>query len=88
MSEIFYGKDIGYADAISGVIDDHHLQINWIKKPNYTMMLITTNGTLGRSGNDSKWCVNGEAVQLKYLEIVWNYYAYQHDIDDQNNDKK
>ena len=70
MKENFYVKEVGYADAISGVIDDQHLQINGMKEMNYTMILMKTNGNLERSGNERKLRVNREAVRFKYIEII------------------
>ena len=49
------------------------------------MMLMTTYGSLERSGHDRKWRVNRETVRLKYTDIVWNHYIYQHCVDYQNN---
>ena len=53
------GKEVGYADAISGVIDGQHFHITRMKEPDYTMILMTTYGTLEISGNDIKWRING-----------------------------
>ena len=59
-----------------------------MKDPNYTMMLTTKNSTLKRIGSERKWRINGEAVQFNYLEIVWNQYTHQNDIDDHDNHQK
>ena len=88
MKEYFDGKKVGYDDAISGVIADQHFHIGGMKDPNYTMMLTTKNSTLKRIGSEIKWRINGEAVQFNYLEIVWNQYNHQNDIDDHDNHQK
>ena len=46
------GKELGYADTTTGVIDGQHFHIYGMKDPNYTMTLITTYGTLEISVND------------------------------------
>ena len=85
MKEHFSGKAVGYDDAIYGLIDGEHFYIHGMKEPDFAMVLITIYCTLGRSGNEIKWCVNGEAVQFKYPEIVQNHYTYRHAVDDSNN---
>ena len=67
--DYFYGKEVGYADEISGIIDDQNFHIHGMKETDYTMMLMTTYGTLERSGSEIKCRVNEETVQLKYPEI-------------------
>ena len=53
------GKEVGYDDAISRLIDGQHFRIYGMKEPYYTMILMTTYGTLEISGNDRKWRING-----------------------------
>ena len=62
--EHFYGKEVGYADEISGIIDDQNFHIHRMKDTDYTMMLMTTYGTLERSGSEIKCRVKEETVQL------------------------
>ena len=38
--ENFDGKEVGYNDSISEVIDGHHFHIHGIEEPDYTMMLM------------------------------------------------
>ena len=64
------GKEVGYADVITGVISVQNFHINGTKEKYYTMMFMTTYDTLDRSGNDRKRYINRETVQLKYPYIV------------------
>ena len=79
------GKELGYADTTTGVIDGQHFNIHGKKEPYYTMMLMTTYGTLESSGNERKWRSNGETVRSKYPEIVRNHYICRHAVDDRKN---
>ena len=74
--EKIYGKEVGYANSISGVSDVHHFNIHGMKNVDYIMTLITTYGILERSGNETKRSVNGETVRFKYPYIVWNHSTY------------
>ena len=48
----FSGMEVGYADAISGVIDGQHFHTHGMKEPYYTMMFMTTYGTMERSDKE------------------------------------
>ena len=76
VKEHFYGKDLGYADAIAVVIDCQHLHINVSKDQYYTVMLMKTHVPLKRSDNGRKWRVNREMVRFNYPEIICNHYTY------------
>ena len=82
------GKYVCYADVIYGVIDGQHFHIHGINEINYTMMLMKKYGTLERSFNERKRCINGETLPLKYLDIFWNQYTYRHDFENHNNCRK
>ena len=78
-------NELGYDDAIYGVIGIQHFHINATKETYYTMTFMTTYGTLERSGNKRKRRVNVDTVWFRYLDIFWNHYTYQHYVDDHNN---
>ena len=85
VKEQFSGKEVGYDDAISRVIYGQKFHMHGMKEPYYTMMLMTTYGTLNRTGNERKKHFNGETVRFKYPDIVQNHYTYQHNVDNKNN---
>ena len=66
MNYHFYGKGVGYSDAISGVIYGQQFHIHGMKEPDFTMVVMATYVLLERSGNDIKRRVNGETVLFKY----------------------
>ena len=39
-------KEVGVVDARKGRLDDVTIQLHWLKEPNYTMMLMSSCGTL------------------------------------------
>ena len=50
--EHFKDKQVGFADALPGMLDGIPVYIFGMKEPDYTMMLMATYGTLGRKGDE------------------------------------
>ena len=48
----FKDKQVGFADALPGMLDGIPVYIFGMKEPDYTMMLMATYGTLGRKGDE------------------------------------
>ena len=72
----FANKEIGFADAIKGTMDGISFYIHAMKEPDYTMILMSTYGTLTQMG-DMKKQHNTEnrvkkVAQFKYPEVVFN----------------
>ena len=49
--EHFKDKQVGFADALPGMLDGIPVYIFGMKEPDYTMMLMATYGMLGRKGD-------------------------------------
>ena len=60
MKEHFAGEEVGYSDAISGVIYGQHFHIHGMKDPDYTTMLMTTYCAWERNGSGRKQHVTGQ----------------------------
>jgi len=84
----FERKDVGYCNAKRGSLDNVDYYIYGMKEPDYTMMLMSTYGTLNRNGRTTKrvWKENGvqQRVIFNYPEVVHNHYTYRHLVDDHN----
>ena len=50
VKEHFKEKEIGTSDAHVGKLDGVHFEIHAMKEPDYTMMMMTTYGTLEKKG--------------------------------------
>ena len=86
--EHFKNKDIGYVDALPGVLDDIPFHIFGMKEPNYVMQIMSTYGMNEQDGDMKKraYKVHGKSRQtaFQYPEVVHNHYRYRHVVDDHN----
>ena len=67
--EHFKDKQVGFADALPGMLDGIPVYIFGMKEPNYTMMLMATYGMLGRKGDEKTrtYTVGGGGGELSSL---------------------
>ena len=83
----FQDKEIGALDALQGELDNVKFHIVGMKEPDYVMMIMTTNGTLGEFGDKKRhYIVNGvkHVTTFSYPEVVYNHYCYWDVIDNHN----
>ena len=81
----FLDKKVGEVDAIKGQLDDVTIKRHCLKVPNYTMMLMSSYGTLEwtyeektRNYQESNQNI---VKKIKYPELAYNYYQYRDSID-------
>jgi hypothetical protein len=86
----FVDKEVGDADALPGTLDGQKFHIFAMKEPDYTMMLMSTYGSLNEmaKGDTARTWTNsaGETVtqRFKYREPFFNHFKFCHGIDDHN----
>ena len=85
----FKDVDVGTADSISGTLRGISFNVMGLKEPPYVMMMMTTYGTLERSGRMTERSIgpigNRTKVKFKYPEVFGNHFKYRHMVDDHNN---
>lgn len=89
VKSFFAEKDVGYADAQRGTLDNVNYYIYGMREPDYTMMMMTTYGTLNRSNGRTTsriWKQAGvpQRLTFNYPEVINNHYKYRHLVDDHN----
>jgi len=80
-------KPVGTVDALPGTLDNIPFHIFCMKEEDYTMMLMSTCGTIdekcethgivGKGANEKK-------LTFKYTEVFENHYQGRHSVDDNN----
>jgi len=81
----FADKPIGYADAIEGNLENVRFHIFGMKEEDYTMMVMSTYGTLERVGDEKiRRPATGETLTFKYPEVVHNHYQNRDAVDSHN----
>ena len=84
----FADKEIGDADAISGILEEVPFYIVGMKEPDYVMQIMTTYGTMKQLGDQKlrHVMVNGsrQVHSFRYPEVVHNHYQYRDVIDNHN----
>jgi hypothetical protein len=81
----FEDKDVGEIGALGGTMEEVPFHVYAMKEPDYTMMMMTTYGTMEREGKFTKRKLNnGEAVIFQYPEVIANHFKYRHIVDDHN----
>ena len=84
----FAEKEVGDVDALKGEMDGVPFYIYAMKEPNYTMMLMSTYGTLTQMGETRKHHYTEDRVkkvkEFKYPEVKYNHYSYCDMIDNHN----
>lgn len=86
VKEHFNNKPVGAADCYESTLDEVKYQIHGMKEPDYTMMLMSTYGTLERHGDEKhRLLSDGTRVTFRYPELVYNHFKYRHAVDDHNN---
>ena len=87
----FADKEIGDADAISGILDEVPFYIVGMKEPDYVMQIMTTYGTMKQLGDQKlrHVMVNGsrQVHSFQYPEVVHNHYQYRDVIDNHNSQR-
>ena len=66
----FEDKNVGDVDAIAGKLDNIPFHYYAMKEPDYVMMLMSTYGTLERSGGIKARIVDGNRVTFQYPELI------------------
>lgn len=80
----FEGEQLGYSDAIAGKYDNTPFHIVAMKDQAFTMMFMTTYGTLEKTGKLSGRKVGDVVVRFQYPEVLTNHFKYRHAVDDHN----
>ena len=81
----FEDRAIGDADAWAGEMDGVPFHVYAMKEPDYTMMLMSTYGTLNdHNGKETSRNVDGVTSKFRYSEVIHNHYKYRHLVDDHN----
>ena len=84
----FAEKEVGDVDALKGELDGVPFYIHAMKEPDYTMMLMSTYGTLTRMGETKRRHYTEDRVkkvkEFKYPEVIYNHYSYRDMIDNHN----
>ena len=87
----FLNKEVGAVDAIKGRLDDVTIEIHCLKEPNYTMMLMSSYGTLELTDEEKtrNYQENNQNIvkTIKYPELVYNHYQYRDSIDAHNSSR-
>jgi hypothetical protein len=87
----FNGRAVGDTDRLPGVHDGVDFDIFAMKEPDYTMMLVSTYGSLvvkdGQKQSHRKWQSNSASytATFKYTETFGNHFNYRGAVDDHNN---
>jgi Transposase IS4 len=88
IKEHFEDKEIGEVDAIQGKMHGHVLHVMRMKEAPYVMTMMTTYGTLERTGKETKrrfgTAANPQQIKFKYPEVYGNHFKYRHMVDDHN----
>jgi len=81
----FERRPVGDTDAWEGELDGHRFHVMCMKEPDYTMMLMSTYGTLKTCGELKRRNLDGGAVaEFRYPEVVANHYWYRDAVDSNN----
>lgn len=87
----FEGKEVGYADAIANESMGVKYHIYCMKEPDYTMMIMSTHGTLERVAEaKTKRCYKNDdgavtTKEFEYPEPMHQHFFARHVVDDHNN---
>ena len=69
--------------------DNSKIGIYSFIESDYTMMLMSTYGTLERVGNNQSWTWKSDNTEHQttfvYPELIQNHFQYYHTVDDHNN---
>jgi Transposase IS4 len=88
VKEHFENLQVGDVDAWSGIMDDIPFHIYGMKEPEYVMTMMTTYGTLERTGKETERTitVNGvrNRIKFNYPEVIGNHFKFRHMVDDHN----
>ena len=90
INQHFQEKDVSDVNALPGTLDGASFNIFCMKEPEYTMMLMSTYGSLNEveeGATARQWKgPNGEATskQFNYREPFFNHFRYRHAVDDHN----
>ena len=88
IKEHFRDKEVGSVDALKGQLDGVPFHLYAMKEPDYTMMIMSTYGTLNKFGEEKKRHYTVDRVKkvstFFYPEVVHNHYKYQDMIDNHN----
>ena len=86
----FSDKEVGDVDALPGTLDGVPFHVFAMKEPDYTMMIMSTYGTLNEmpdGGTARTYKTSDGAMttkQFKYCEPFYNHFKYRHLVDDHN----
>jgi Transposase IS4 len=88
IKEHFSSKQVGDADARKGTLDNTPFYVFGMKEPDYTMVMMSTYGTLNRVGATKRrdYVDNGikRQITFQYPEVISNHFTYRHMVDDHN----
>ena len=83
-------KEVGECDAKLGHVDNKTFYLFAMKEPNYTMMMMSTYGTLTEveeGGAKRSYDLDGRTITktFKYTVPFYNHFKFRHQVDDHNN---
>ena len=85
----FQGKEVGFADSITGSLNNVPFRIMGLVEPDYIMFMMTTYGTMERHGKETGrvWKEGNQQMKtsFQYPEVFANHFRYRHIVDDHNN---
>eukprot|EP00934_Nitzschia_sp_Nitz4_P007490 Nitzschia sp. Nitz4//scaffold526_size3785//2112//3756//NITZ4_009261-RA/size3785-processed-gene-0.3-mRNA-1//1//CDS//3329553959//7480//frame0 len=91
IAEHFQTKEVGDVDAWGGVLDSVKFHVYCMKEPDYIMSLMSSYGTLTRSGEEKKriYTEGSDKRQktFKYPEVVRNHFLYRDAVDAHNSSR-
>lgn len=84
----FEGMEVGAVDAIRGTLDGTTFHVMGMKEAPYVMTVMTTYGTINRTGKETERFVGPPAdrrrIKFNYPEVFGNHFKYRHMVDDHN----
>jgi Transposase IS4 len=88
IKEHFGDKQVGDVDARRGTLNNTPFYVFAMKEPDYTMIMMSTYGTLNRVGEEKRRDVVQHGVRqritFQYPEVISNHFKYRHMVDDHN----
>jgi hypothetical protein len=69
----FKDKEVGAIDARKGTLDEVPFYLFGMKEPDYTMIIMSTYGTLLRMDEEKRRHLPNTVLSFKYPEVVHNH---------------
>jgi hypothetical protein len=76
-------EPVGTQTALPGVLDDVRFHVFCLKEQEYTMMIMSTYGTMEEKSETIR-SIAGVNKTFKYTEVFHNHFKGRHSVDDNN----